>query len=310
MLPPVRPAATVVSGPATVNGTSYIQNVPGAGSYPNDGFIYSHPTADGGLGIGIGSNGANGDLTISNAQMQNPIVSADVSKFMESGAGLSGSDATNALHTFESTVATDSGTVTANTEQVKSPQLASAPTQTSQAGSDGDKDDHKTAAGECNESVSMSLAFSCKGTRSFQEAAKVTTAATTVAAQTATQISGQASYAQAQQAGTQSSALQGAATTERNTGRMQMVAGALELGLGMMAYQKSVKHNHNADQIYDEVVQPKGSVFGDGGDKLVSNSDLVASLKEKHDAQFQPIDQSFAAKKKRPMLGSGRSSTG
>jgi hypothetical protein len=111
---------------------------------------------------------------------------------------------------------------------------------------DDEKFDRRAVANEgdsdCAYSSGVDAKYSCRGTRTLIEGARLSNTITQVGGSVATSFAGQSAQRQAMEQGTQSAALRGAASTQRTAGQIQVVSGALNTVMGVVQMQRNLKH--------------------------------------------------------------------
>ncbi|MEK6578045.1 MAG: hypothetical protein AABZ55_02350, partial [Bdellovibrionota bacterium] len=91
--------------------------------------------------------------------------------------------------------------------------------------------------------------YDCKRTKTYATAAQVTNQLSMVGGQLATAGAGISAQISAQQAGTQSAALRGAADTQATSAKIEMTTGAVNTAMGVLNFWRAFQHGEHAEDI-------------------------------------------------------------
>ncbi len=101
----------------------------------------------------------------------------------------------------------------------------------------------------CRTSTHLHEKFSCAGTQSLIQVGQITNALGQAVGTAATQLEGQKAQLHADENGTQSAAIEGAAKAQERSGQMLMINGIMNTGFGVMHLSNGSGHKSNAAEI-------------------------------------------------------------
>ncbi len=132
-----------------------------------------------------------------------------------------------------------------------------------------------TSDDECSTSDTLNKRFGCDGTRTTMEISKAVNILGQTAGSIATAAVGQGAQAKAQAEGSQSSAVQGAADTQRAAAYAQIAGASANAAAGVIQLVLASHHKGNAQEIRNETIGAKLTAKGISNDKtLDANAEL------------------------------------